>query len=91
LERISWRHSRNGEATLITKPLILAASMMGLVAISGHAYAGTTVSDKRYWPGEVRLSSQTVVRQPENALGSVMARSTGTVARRYSGGPKSNY
>jgi hypothetical protein len=65
--------------------------MMGLVAITGHAYAGTTVSDKRYWPGEARLSSQTVAWQLENALGSAMAQSTGTVGRGYSGGPKSTY
>jgi hypothetical protein len=76
-----------GETILITKPLILATSMMTLVAISGHAYAGTAISDKRYWPSEAMLSSQTVVRQPESAFGSAMAQFTGTVGHRYRGGP----
>jgi hypothetical protein len=94
-ERISQpcsdMHDKGG-TILSTKILILAASMMALVTISGHACAGTTISDKRYWPSEAKqLSSQAVVRQPENALGSAMAQFTGTVGRGYYGGPKSNY
>jgi hypothetical protein len=79
------------ETMLIIKPLILATSMMALVAISSHAYAGATVSDKRYWPSEARVSSQTVVRQPQSAFGAAMAQFSETVERRYSGGPKSAY
>jgi hypothetical protein len=75
---------------LATKSLVLATSMIALIAISGEAYAGATISDKRYWPSEARLSSQTVVRQPENAFGAVGAPSIETAGRRYSGGPKSN-
>jgi hypothetical protein len=77
------------ETILIAKPLISATSMMALVAISGHAYAGATISDRRYWPSEARFSSQTVVRQPQSAFGAAMAQFTETVGRRYSGGPKS--
>ena len=94
MERISQPLSGmkdKGETILLTRPLILATSMMTLVAISGHAYAGTTISDKRYWPSEARLPTQTVVRQPESAFGSAMLQFTGTVGRRYSGGPKSTY
>jgi hypothetical protein len=83
------RHVRKGERIVITKPMILATSMMALVAVSGHAYAGTTISDKRYWPSEARLS-QTVVRQPESAFGAAMAQLT--VGHRHGGGgPKSAY
>jgi hypothetical protein len=78
-----------GETIVITKPLILATSVMALVAISGSAYAGATISDKRYWPSEARLSSQTVVQRPQSAFGAAMAQFTETVGRRYSGGPKS--
>jgi hypothetical protein len=78
-----------GETILMTRPLVLATSLMALVAISGQAHAGTTISDKRYWPREARLSSETVVRQPENAFGSAMVPSAETAGRRYSGGPKS--
>ena len=72
----------------MTKPLILATSMMALVALSSQAYAGTTISDKRYWPNEARPSSQTVVSRPENAF-DAMAQSTQTVGPHYHGGPKS--
>jgi hypothetical protein len=85
------RHAGQGETILITKPLILATSIMALVALSSHAYAGATVSDKRYWPSEARLSSQTVVRQPESAFDAAGAQFTQTAGRRYGGGPKSSY
>jgi hypothetical protein len=84
------RHARKGETIVIAKPLILATSMMALVAISGHAYAGTTISDKRYWPSEARLS-QTVVRQPESGFGAAMAQFTETVGHRHGGSPKYAY
>jgi hypothetical protein len=83
------RHAGKGETILITKPLILATSMVALAALSSQAYAGATISDRRYWPSEARLSSQTVVRQPENAFDAAVAPFIQTVGRRYSGGPKS--
>jgi len=35
-----------------TKRFVLATSTMVFVAMSAQAYAGTTISDKRYWPSE---------------------------------------
>jgi hypothetical protein len=37
---------------MITKHFVLATSMVLFVAISGQAYAGTTISDTLYWPNE---------------------------------------
>lgn len=40
-----------------TKPLITISFALPLLAMSASAYAGATISDKRYWPNEVRPSA----------------------------------
>jgi hypothetical protein len=74
---------------MITKRFVVATSMIVFVAMSGHAYAGTTISDKRYWPSQVSSAGQNAVGQPETAFGSVeMPRGTEAPGPSYHGGPK---
>lgn len=37
-----------------TKPLLTISLLLPLVAISATAQAGSTISDKSYWPSEAR-------------------------------------
>jgi hypothetical protein len=76
---------------MITKRFVLATSMMVFVAMSGQAYAGTTISDTRYWPGEARAAEQNAVQRPENAFASAETpRAIETTGPFYQGGPKGN-
>jgi len=77
---------------MITKHFAVAASMMAFIALSGEAYAGTTISDTRYWPSEVNSTDQNTVQRAESAFYSAES-SRGTEATRqsYQGGPKGNY
>jgi hypothetical protein len=73
---------------MITKRFVLATSMMVLLAMSGQAYAGVTISDKRYWPSE----ANSAVQRPENAFASAETpRAIETTRPFYEGGPKGNY
>jgi hypothetical protein len=77
---------------MITKRFVLATSMMVFVAMSGQAYAGTTISDKRYWPSEVSSADQNAAHRPENAFDSVETpRGIEATGQSYQGGPKGNY
>ena len=73
-----------------TKRFVQAAVVTTFIAISGQAYAGTTISDKRYWPSEVG-PAQNAVQRPENAFyfGERPQASVAT-APSYQGGPKGN-
>ncbi len=76
---------------MVTKRFVLATSIMVFVAISGQAYAGTTISDKRYWPSEVG-PAQNAVQRPENAFASAgTPQGIEAVDQSYQGGPKGNY
>jgi hypothetical protein len=83
------RHEKRRRNDLDDKTIGFGDIHDGVGCDFGQAYAGTTISDKRYWPREARLSSETVVRQPKNAFGAATAPSTETAGRRYNGGPKS--
>jgi hypothetical protein len=78
---------------MITKRFVLATSMMLFVAMAGQAYAGTTISDKRYWPSEVNAAAdQNTVQRPENAYDSAeMPQGIVATGKSYQGGPKSDY
>ena len=78
---------------------LLTISMLTLMAMSAVAHAGTTISDKRYWPNETR---STVYRADmHDALNSALVPSFATTSSathvnvggsplgRYQGGPKS--
>jgi hypothetical protein len=41
-----------------TKPLFTISLLLPLVAISATAYAGSTITDKSYWPSETGKSAQ---------------------------------
>jgi hypothetical protein len=75
---------------MITKRFVLAASMM--VLVTGQAYAGTTISDKRYWPSEASSADQNAVKGSENAFDSMeMPRGIEAPGPSYRGGPKESY
>jgi hypothetical protein len=79
---------------MITKRFVLAASMTVFIAMSGQAYAGTTMSDTRYWPSSAK---QNTVQRSENAFdsnafySSEASRGIETTSPPYQGGPKGNY
>jgi hypothetical protein len=80
---------------------LLTISMLSLLAMSTVAHAGTTISDKRYWPNVARASA-TKAGDLSNALNSAtVPRLTapqfepatsvndgGSPLGRYQGGPK---
>ncbi len=87
---------------MLTKHLLKISLVLPLVAMSAAAYAGSTISDKSYWPSEVRQSAQTRTGGAQSDLNSAFAyyRATsrlqpamnpndGGSSPRYQGGPKS--
>lgn len=84
---------------MLTKHLLKISLLLPLVAISATAHAGSTITDKSYWPNEARQSAQTrTVGSPSNAFaydraGSRLLPATtpndGGSSPRYLGGPKS--
>ena len=87
--------SNNDGIDMLAK-VILAISF--LVVLSATGQAGTTISDKRYWPNEARQSAQDrgdVFRPDPNAAfardraGEQFGPATDPTTRwRYQGGPK---
>jgi hypothetical protein len=85
------------------KRLFAISLLLPLVAASATAYAGTTISDKRYWPNEARpsapassLSSSFTDSVPAAAMNWIapheppaVVRRGGSPLGRYQGGPKS--
>jgi hypothetical protein len=78
---------------------LLTISMLSLMAMSAVAHAGTTISDKRYWPNEARASSSTGgLTESRNAASAynwiapqaqpATSFSGGSPLGRYQGGPK---
>jgi len=85
-----------------TKHLLAISLLLPLVAISATAHAGSTITDKSYWPSEARQRAQTRAGGSQNDLGSALAydraashlqpamnTNGGGSAPRYQGGPKS--
>jgi hypothetical protein len=81
--------------------LSLSASLV-LIAISPVAHAGSTISDRDYWPGQPRLGGSAYFdSRPRAAFDAMPAASQGRVfdprfshrsgSYRYQGGPKSAY
>jgi hypothetical protein len=74
---------------MTTKRFILATSMIMFVTMSGHANAGTTISDQRYWPSEVSSAGQNEVQRPENVVHLAKTpRGIEANGPSYQGGPK---
>ena len=87
---------------MLTKRLFTIALLLPLVAISATAHAGSTISDRSYWPSEARQSTQNRTVTSSGDLNSAFAYdraaprlqpltnpNEGGSAWRYQGGPKS--
>jgi hypothetical protein len=87
---------------MLTKHLLTISLLLPLVAISATAHAGSTITDKSYWPSEARQSAQIRTGGSQNDLSSAFAydraasrlqpatnTNDGGSAWRYQGGPKS--
>jgi len=82
-----------------TKHLRTISLLLPLLAISATAHAGSTISDKSYWPNEARQSTQSrTVGSPGDIyayepagprLGPAANPNAAGSAMRYQGGPKS--
>ena len=82
-----------------TKHLRTISLLLPLLAISATAHAGSTITDKSYWPNEARRSAQigTVGSQRDfnsafaydrPTLQVAPAANEGAATGRYQGGPK---
>jgi hypothetical protein len=87
---------------MLTKHLLKISLLLPLMAISATAYAGSTITDKSYWPSEARRSAQINTVGTQRDLNAAFAydRSAPRLqpatgpneagsAWRYQGGPKS--
>jgi len=88
---------------MLTKPILAISLLLPLVSVSAAAHAGSTISDKSYWPSEARQSAQARTVSSPSDLSSAFA--YGPAAPRlqpatnpneagsawhYQGGPKSH-
>jgi hypothetical protein len=86
---------------MLTKHLLKISLLLPLMAISATAYAGSTITDKSYWPSEARQSAQTRTVSSPSDLNSSFAYGPAAwrlqpatnpneagSAWRYQGGPK---
>ena len=84
------------------KHLFTISLLLPLVAISATAHAGSTISDRSYWPNEARQSVQATTAGSRRDLNSAFAYdrepsrlqtttnpNEGESAWHYQGGPKS--
>jgi len=85
---------------MLTKHLLKISLLLPLAAISATAHAGSTITDKSYWPSETRRAAEGVTAPqnvPRSAFASMamtprfqagpMSDEDGSV-RHYHGGPK---
>lgn len=88
---------------MLTKRLLTISLVLPLAAISAAAFAGSTITDKSYWPGGAHDSAQSVAVGPRGDVSSAFAydrtpsrlqpvapASGARVGRHYQGGPKAN-
>ncbi len=88
---------------MLTKRLLSISLLLPLVAISATAHAGSTITDKSYWPSAARpaVHSEAAIAHsgPRDAFASssmtaarqpAVVAVDGTNAWRYHGGPKSS-
>jgi hypothetical protein len=86
---------------MLKKHLFTISLLLPLVAISATAHAGSTITDKSYWPSEARRSAQINTGRSQNDVSSAFAfdRSASRLQPatntydggwHYQGGPKSH-
>ena len=99
---VSGKHRREMmEPTMSTKRILAISLLLPLMAISATAHAGSTITDKSYWPSEVRQSAQNAPAGSRSDFTSAFAyggpvsslqlaanASDGGSTWRYEGGPK---
>jgi hypothetical protein len=94
----------DGARTMLKKSVLTIAFLMPLVAVTATARAGSTISDKSYWPSEARretLAGTGIARRDLNSAfaydqGVQRFERTGAPITeesewRYVGGPKAGY
>lgn len=88
---------------MLTKRLLTLSLVLPLAAVSATAYAGSTISDKNYWPSEARQSAQTGTAGSQRGVNSAFAYDRAAPSSQpaatangagpavhYQGGPKSH-
>ena len=86
----------------MTKKILTISLLLPLMAASASAFGGSTITDRSYWPNEVRQSAHSKTALPQSDLDSAFAHDRvpsrlqppmtpgdGGSAWRYQGGPKS--
>jgi hypothetical protein len=84
---------------MFRKSLLTISFLLPLAAMTATAHAGSTITDKSYWPNEVRRSAP-YTSSAQDRVNSAFAYDRGVSAaspaadsdrsaRRYQGGPKS--
>jgi hypothetical protein len=58
---------------MLTKHLLKISLALPLLALSATAYAGSTITDKSYWPSEARRSAQAITVGSPSDFNSVFA------------------
>jgi hypothetical protein len=87
---------------MLTKKLLTISLLLPLMVASVSAYAGSTITDKNYWPSEARQSAQGRPAVPQGNVNSAFAYDRAPASLqsatnpndagatwRYQGGPKS--
>jgi hypothetical protein len=86
---------------MLKKHLFTISLLLPLVAISASAHAGSTITDKSYWPSEARQSAQNRTGHSQSEVSSAFAFDRGASRLQpatnannggwhYQGGPKSH-
>jgi hypothetical protein len=89
------------EPTMLKKSLLTISILLRLMAVSTAAHAGSTITDKSYWPDSARQSAENLSAGSHSDLNSALAydgplsslqpatnANDGGSAWRYQGGPK---
>jgi hypothetical protein len=89
------------EPTMLKKSLLTISILLRLMAVSTAAHAGSTITDKSYWPDAARQSAETLSAGSHGDFNSALAydgplsnlqpatnANDGGSAWRYQGGPK---
>ena len=87
---------------MFKRPILAISFLLRLMAISTAAHAGSTITDKSYWPGEARQATENVTGSSQSDFNSAFAydgllpgsqlatnATAAASAWRYEGGPKS--
>jgi hypothetical protein len=89
---------------MLTKRFLTISLLLPLLAISATAHAGSTITDKSYWPNAASPAVQSEIGAAQSGLRDAFAYSSMTAPRqpaavavegantwRYHGGPKSPF